>query len=111
MNKKHFIRELYDHPLHDVWSSMKVRCNSNRPSYESWNGRGIKVCDEWNNFLPFYNWAINNGYKKGLTLDRINNNGNYEPGNCRFTTYSVQNSNKRKYHRLPRNYADFINSK
>ena len=91
---------------------MKSRCNPNHKNNyarESYADRGIKVCDEWQEFIPFYDWCMVNGYKKGLTLDRKDNDGNYEPGNCRFTTYSVQNSNKRKYRRLPRNYSDYIN--
>ena len=97
------IGELYEHPLYRVWSSMKTRCNPNRKErYENWSGRGIKVCNEWATFLPFYKWAIDSGYKKGLTLDRINNDGNYEPSNCRFTTYSIQNKNRRKPVRMKR---------
>jgi hypothetical protein len=92
-----FKHGLNHHPLYSVWGGMKSRCKILSYRNESWNGRGIKVCDEWQLFLPFYNWAINNGYEKGLTLDRIDNDSNYEPINCRFTTYSVQNSNKRKY--------------
>jgi hypothetical protein len=93
---------LYYHPLYRVWSGMKYRCNTIRVSGENWHGRGIKVCDEWQTFIPFYEWAINNGYQKGLTIDRINNDGNYEPSNCRFATYSEQNKNKRKYQSMPR---------
>ena len=100
---------LCEHPLYGIWTCMKTRCNSNHSKNESWNGRGITFCREWNDFLPFYNWAIKNGYKKGLTLDRIDNDGNYESDNCRFTTYSIQNSNKRKPQRLPRNYQNYIN--
>ena len=88
--------------LYGVWLSMKYRCNSPRSQNESWNGRGITVCKEWEDFLPFHNWAVNNGYEKGLTLDRIDNDGNYSPSNCRFTTWSVQNSNKRAYQSMPR---------
>jgi len=97
-----FKHGLMDHPLYGVWCGMKYRCKTNRAIGEYWHNRGIRVCDEWQTFLPFYNWAIENGYQKGLTLDRINNNGNYEPSNCRFTTYSVQNNNKGKYQSMPR---------
>ena len=82
---------------------MKNRCKTDHSQNEYWRGRGITVCEEWQKFIPFYEWAIKNGYEKGLTLDRINNDGNYEPCNCRFTTYSVQNSNKR----LPMNHKDY----
>ena len=64
--------------------------------YERYGGRGIKICEEWiNNPNSFYDWAINNGYKKGLTLDRIDVNGNYEPSNCRWVTKEIQDNNKR----------------
>lgn len=88
--------------VYKVWAGMKYRCKSKKESHESWSGRGITVCKEWQSFIPFFEWSMNSGYKKGLTLDRINNDGNYEPSNCRFTTYSVQNSNKRPYRRMPR---------
>ena len=91
---------LRNHPLYITWVNMRKRCNdSNATGYENYGGRGIKICDEWNNdFEIFYNWAIKNGYKKGLTIDRINNNGNYEPNNCRFVDYYIQGSNKRNNH-------------
>lgn len=83
---------------------MKTRCNGMGRLYnENYSNRGIKVCDEWKNFMSFYNWSINNGYQEKLTLDRIDNDNNYEPNNCRFVNYSIQNSNKRKYIRLKRN--------
>jgi len=97
-----FKHGLMEHPLYGIWAGMKYRCNSKRVSGEYWGQRGIKVCQEWQKFLPFYNWAIENGYQKGLTLDRIHNDGNYEPLNCRFVTYSIQNSNKRNYQSMPR---------
>lgn len=93
---------LGDHPLYDVWNGMKYRCKTKSSAGENWARRGIKVCEEWQSFMPFYLWAINNGYQKGLTLDRMDNDGNYEPNNCRFTTWSIQNSNKRKYRSMPR---------
>lgn len=93
---------LYRHPLYSVWSGMKSRCNSKKSRGEYWAGRGITVCAEWITFLPFYEWSIKAGWKKGLTLDRKNNDGNYEPDNCRFTTYSIQNKNRRKPIRMKR---------
>jgi len=72
-------------PLYAVWNGMHYRCEStNSPAYKHYGGRGISVCEEWGDVITFYSWAIRNGYKKGLTIDRINNDGNYEPGNCRF---------------------------
>lgn len=89
--------------LYSVWASMKQRCeNKNGSSYKYYGARGIKLCDEWkNDFMCFYIWANNNGYdEKAIrgkcTIDRINNNGNYEPNNCRWVDMKVQSTNKRK---------------
>lgn len=65
--------------------------------YEDWGGRGITVCDEWlHDFMAFYDWTMNNGYKDSLTIDRIDNNGNYEPNNRRWVTNKEQQRNTRK---------------
>ena len=90
---------LSNHRLFKIWTSMKTRCyNKNATNYERYGARGISICDEWNNdFMKFYNWSINNGYSDNLTIDRVNNNGNYEPSNCRWATVKEQNSNKRPY--------------
>lgn len=84
--------------LYKVWQGMKTRCyNKNFVYYCNYGGRNIKICDEWlNDFVLFYNWATNNGYEEGLTIDRINNDGNYEPSNCRWITRAEQNRNQRK---------------
>lgn len=90
----------HNRPLYHVWRSMKQRCgNKNSHVYQYYGGRGISVCPEWAEYIPFRNWALANGYARGLTLDRIDTDGNYEPSNCRWVTMSVQNSNKRHYER------------
>jgi len=76
---------------------MKQRCYYvDHKHYKDYGGRGICVCCDWReNFKSFYNWALNNGYKEGLTIDRIDYNGNYEPSNCRWITIIEQSRNKR----------------
>ena len=78
---------------------MKNRCyNPNTCYYKNYGARGIKVCDEWlgeDGYKNFEKWALKNGYKKELSLDRIDNNGDYSPNNCRWTTGRIQNINKR----------------
>lgn len=75
--------------LYVTWVNMKQRCmNPKSTHYKRYGGRGIKICDEWlNDFVAFHKWAIRSGYKKGLTIDRINNDGNYEPTNCQWLTF------------------------
>jgi len=80
-----------------VWNDMKRRCdNPNRIAYKDYGGRGIKVCAEWYDYKVFKLWALNNYYSETLLLDRIDNDGNYEPLNCRFTTRFESELNKRK---------------
>lgn len=88
---------LSSHPIHKAWSAMKGRCyNEKDASYNNYGGRGIYVCEEWvDNFMSFYDWAINNGWKKGLSLDRAENDSIYCPANCRWTTQLIQNRNMR----------------
>lgn len=86
--------------LYKIWTDMKYRCTNPQDNrYQNYGGRGIKVCDEWSNdFKTFYDWAMVNGYSKELTIDRIKVNGNYEPSNCKWSTYKEQANNTTKNH-------------
>lgn len=85
------------HTLYRRWSNMKTRCyNENTKDYKYYGGRGIRVCDEWlDDFMKFYSWSIGHGFSDDLTIDRKNNDGNYEPNNCRWVSMKEQNQNKR----------------
>lgn len=93
-------RGLYDSKLYNIHKAIKRRCyNENDKGYKNYGGRGISVHNEWlgeKGFINFYNWAMNNGYREGLSIDRKEVNGNYEPSNCRWTTMDVQANNKRE---------------
>lgn len=88
---------LRNHPLHETWTRMKGRCyNKKNEKYKDYGGRGIYVCEEWKkDFKSFYDWSIENGWQEGLTIDRRNNDGIYEPANCRWVPNEVQANNKR----------------
>ena len=82
--------------LYQCWADMKGRClNSKHKWFDHYGGRGITVCDEWMTFMPFADWAYSHGYADDRTIDRIDNNGNYCPGNCKWSTQHEQSMNKR----------------
>lgn len=92
LNKKH---GQSGKSIHNVWMTIIARCDNPRSSiYERYGGRSITYCKEWAEFSVFYEWALANGYKEGLTLDRINNDGNYEPNNCRWVDMKAQSRNR-----------------
>lgn len=88
--------------LYHIFLSMKARCY--RPTaeyYENYGGRGIKICEEWmQDYMVFHHWAMTHGYKEGLTIERINNDGNYEPDNCKWIPFVEQAKNTRRVHRV-----------
>ena len=82
--------------LYRTWINMKARCNNpNEQKYKFYGAKGIKLCSEWNKYINFKDWALNNGYSDNLTIDRINVKGNYEPSNCCFISIK-ENAGKDK---------------
>lgn len=98
-NRKH---GMTDSRLYTAWLNMRNRCYSvNNIMYQNYGGRGICVCDEWrNSFENFMSWANGNGYQEGLTLERINVDGNYEPSNCTWITKTEQYLNRTDSHKI-----------
>ena len=94
-------------PLYTVWKGMRERCNNpNHKSYKYYGGRGIVVCTRWNSFQAFWD-DMHSAWAPGLTLDRKDNNGNYEPTNCQWTNWSQQMKN-REFKRPPVTEEDVI---
>ena len=91
--------------LYKKWCGMKRRCNTPSDSaYARYGGKGIKVCQEWNDsYMAFYEWAMETGYKPGLTIDRIDNAKGYSPDNCRWATIAQQNRNYSRNHLITYN--------
>ena len=103
---KNFLSQLHNlsnTKLYKVWYDIKSRTlNPKHKDYPNYGGRGITICEEWkNDFMSFYNWAMENGYEenKGLSIDRIDNDGNYCPENCRWVDRTIQSRNQR----MPKN--------
>lgn len=107
--------------LYRIFSAMHDRCyNHKTKNYNIYGGRGIKICSEWyKNYQSFCDWALANGYKKGLTIDRVDNNGDYCPENCRWVTSKENNNNTSRNRRLTFNgtthtlaqWAEIVNIK
>lgn len=90
--------------LYGVWNAMRGRCNSpGTKDYKRYGARGIRVCEEWDDYGAFRAWALSSGFRKGLTLDREDTNGNYEPSNCRWIPKGLQQDNTRRVTRLTLN--------
>lgn len=82
--------------LYRAWGNMRYRCNNpNCKSYKDYGGRGITICEEWESYEAFRDWALANGFANDRSIDRIDVNGNYEPSNCRWTDMKTQSNNKR----------------
>lgn len=105
-NQTYLCEDRKENPrLYTIWRGMVRRCHKVpaistdrriQKMYRDYRGRGISVCDEWRqNFIAFVKWAKSHGYDESLTIDRVNNDGNYEPSNCRWITRRDQNQNKR----------------
>jgi hypothetical protein len=92
--KKHGLKNTR---LYRIWRGIKDRTlNIKTRQFPDYGGRGITICEEWkNDFMSFHDWAMSNGYEEELSIDRIDNDGNYEPSNCRWTTSTIQNRNQR----------------
>lgn len=99
-NKKYGSKSIAGDKLYTIWAGMRHRCNPEATSKRNvhWAGRGIRVCEEWNDFKVFRAWALGTGYVSGLSIDRINNDGNYRPDNCEWVTRSENSKRVRKYH-------------
>ena len=97
-SKSNKIHGLGSTRLYTIWSKLKGRVlNPKDKQYNDYGGRGITICEEWLDIQNFYDWAMKNEYSDELSIDRIDNDGNYCPNNCRWTTTTIQSRNRRIY--------------
>lgn len=94
---KNHSHKMSDTVLYSRWTGMKDRCyNPSNPRYQDYGGRGIEVCEEWKfDFSSFMKWAFANGYEESLQIDRVDNDGDYEPSNCKWSNSKEQSNNRR----------------
>lgn len=91
--------------LYKIWQGMCQRCtNPKAPNYRNYGGCGIRVCEQWHDVTNFIDWALDNGYRDDLTLDRTETNGNYTPDNCRWADASQQSQNRVRFRRSRTGY-------
>lgn len=101
MKPRHFKHGETGTRLHRAWVQMRRRCRDEKyDRYERYAKRGTKVCDEWHHYLTFKEWSLANGYSDNLSLDRIDNDGDYNPSNCRWADQTVQANNRSSSHYL-----------
>lgn len=95
--RHHLKHKMWKSKIYGVWNGMKQRCtNPNCREYKNYGARGIEICEEWNDSKNFIDWALANGYQEGLSIDRIDYDGNYEPSNCRWSDAITQANNTRR---------------